>query len=431
MNNTKLATQFRKYADNLQRKADEIRNRDFKPNTVRRANMMAIALQEADRLEAIAAKLRAMADAAEAGTLPETLRNVRTKAQVEDLYIALGTAKWDAIRANAAQDDGKPVTEEQILKYARLPQPVLERRQIEQLLKWTEGVKGLAKARKDLERLLKLPQDLLPVGNYLQAVDTLVKVADKKKEQGHKDIETRWIKERIARAKRMASIFNGRMPTVDEYRKLLVDFLNIGGQVEGQKPDRKIKEMELQLVGRNIPGYFPTPKSVVEKMLEKADIKPGMKVLEPSAGKGNIADAIKEKHSDAVLEVVEYQQVLRDILEAKGHKLVGVDFLKYNGGQYDRILMNPPFEHGQDIDHVRHAYELLKPGGRLVAIMCEGSFNRSDRKATEFREWLASVGGWSEKLPDGAFKDSERPTGVATRLVVIDKPLENLEADAA
>ena len=31
--------------------------------------------------------------------------------------------------------------------------------------------------------------------------------------------------------------------------------------------------------------------------------------------------------------------------------------------------MNPPFTHHQDIDHVRHAYDLLDAGGVLVAIM--------------------------------------------------------------
>ena len=84
--------------------------------------------------------------------------------------------------------------------------------------------------------------------------------------------------------------------------------------------------------------------------------------------------------------------------------------------------MNPPFENGQDMDHVQHAFRLLKEGGRVVAIMSEGPFFRSDTKADSFRKWLAEVEGQSEKLPEGSFKDSFRSTGVNTRLVVIDKP---------
>ena len=69
--------------------------------------------------------------------------------------------------------------------------------------------------------------------------------------------------------------------------------------------------------------------------------------------------------------------------------------VKKNGGNsgYDRIVMNPPFSDRRDVEHVQHAYELLKPGGRLVAIMGEGSFFGSDKKAVAFREWLESVGG--------------------------------------
>jgi len=46
---------------------------------------------------------------------------------------------------------------------------------------------------------------------------------------------------------------------------------------------------------------------------------------------------------------------------------------------------------------------LLRPGGKLVAIMSEEPFYRSDRKATDFRDWLADVGGESEKNPADAF----------------------------
>ncbi len=85
--------------------------------------------------------------------------------------------------------------------------------------------------------------------------------------------------------------------------------------------------------------------------------------------------------------------------------------------------MNPPFSNRQDAEHVRHAYELLRPNGRIVAIMGEGVFFGSDKKAVEFREWLESVGGTSEKLPDNSFMDSSLPvnTGVNARMVIIDK----------
>jgi len=85
--------------------------------------------------------------------------------------------------------------------------------------------------------------------------------------------------------------------------------------------------------------------------------------------------------------------------------------------------MNPPFENSADIDHVRHAYELLSVGGRLVSVMCKGPFFRSDAKSREFREWLDGLDHEVEELPEDAFQGVEafRQTGVQTCLVTIDK----------
>ena len=105
--------------------------------------------------------------------------------------------------------------------------------------------------------------------------------------------------------------------------------------------------------------------------------------------------------------------------------LVGIEKRGALSG-YDRILMNPPFSNRRDAEHVRHAYTLLRPGGRLVAIMGEGVFFGQDAKAKEFRDWLDEVDGTSEKLPEGTFNEPTLPvnTGVNARMVVIDKGVE-------
>ncbi len=53
--------------------------------------------------------------------------------------------------------------------------------------------------------------------------------------------------------------------------------------------------------------------------------------------------------------------------------------------------------------------------------MSESPFFRTDKKSTDFRDWLDTVGS-SEKLPEGSFKDALKTTGVNTRIVTIDKP---------
>jgi len=119
-------------------------------------------------------------------------------------------------------------------------------------------------------------------------------------------------------------------------------------------------------------------------------------------------------------------------VEAKGFNVVGQDFMEL-AGEYDRIIMNPPFSNRRDAEHVQHAYGLLKPGGRIVAIMGEGVFFGQDKRAQAFRDWLDEVGGTSEQLEEGTFLDSSLPvnTGANARLVVIDKSASDGLPDGA
>lgn len=209
--------------------------------------------------------------------------------------------------------------------------------------------------------------------------------------------------------------------SLPELRAALREYLPLKTAADKEDP---VKKAERDLKGKDIPGFFPTPRPAVEEMLDRADIQPGHMVLEPSAGKGDILDAIRERHPDAQTHALEYNSTLRDILQKKGHNVVGNDALDHVG-QYDRIVMNPPFEQGADREHVRHQFDHhLAPGGRMVAIMSEGPFSRSQKADQEFREWLESVGGVHEPMPEGSFagNDAFRKTGVRTRMVTIDKP---------
>ena len=220
--------------------------------------------------------------------------------------------------------------------------------------------------------------------------------------------------EKLSRLARM----NVESPS--EYRQMLREFAQL--RELAKEPD-KVKTKELEMVGRKNDGldFFPTSEPVIEDMLQVADIKEGMTVLEPSAGWGHIAEQIRGQGVEP--DVVEISGDRRELLELKGFELAGYDFLEYDKGDYDRILMNPPFSDRRDAQHIQHAYDLLKDGGRLVAIAGEGVFFGKDKKAGEFNEWLESVGGYSEKLPEGSFNDPSLPvnTGVNARMIIIDK----------
>jgi protein-L-isoaspartate O-methyltransferase len=161
------------------------------------------------------------------------------------------------------------------------------------------------------------------------------------------------------------------------------------------------------------PQLFPTPQEIAQQMAEYLELEPGMNVLEPSAGTGNLITALREVYGGSyVLTAVEINGKLADLLETgmQVDDIHRADFLAWSGGPFDRIIMNPPFENGSDIKHIRHALGMLKDGGVLVALCANGS-----RQREAFKE---EAGQW-EDLPAGSFK--AQGTGVNVALMVLRK----------
>lgn len=177
-------------------------------------------------------------------------------------------------------------------------------------------------------------------------------------------------------------------------------------------------------------GCFYTPPELAQRVVELAEIEPGMSVLEPSAGQAGIADFVPVTCNLTCVEILEEnrQILLNRTFSFKwlSYKVIHADFLKLEPNPaslspiYDRVVMNPPFAPRQiEIDHVLHAWKFLKPGGRLVSIMSAGVLFRENKKTVSFREMLDQYGHY-ERNPEGSFKVSG--TGVRTITVIMDKP---------
>ncbi len=155
-----------------------------------------------------------------------------------------------------------------------------------------------------------------------------------------------------------------------------------------------------------------TPVPLAEKMLTAANLNEDSRVLEPEAGIGYIADEVKKvtPHVDCI----EIGYDFRELLELKGHHLIGCNFLEQEQQPvYDAVLMNPPFS--AEYDHIRHAYGFLKPGGVLVAVCSNRvAHPASMRKDTAFQEWLAATDYQLEET-DAKFE----MTGASSALLII------------
>ena len=175
-------------------------------------------------------------------------------------------------------------------------------------------------------------------------------------------------------------------------------------------------------------GYFPTPPELVARMIELAELDFKHMILEPSAGQGHIADEIcsttgLHPHEIMICEVLPENI---SILRKKEYVVEELEFfaladeLKSNKMDFDRILMNPPFEKQADIGHVTTAFNLLADGGVLIAIISSGVLFRENKKTTEFRESiLDKYAVLIENNLDGSFKSSG--TGVNTVMIKLVK----------
>jgi len=159
---------------------------------------------------------------------------------------------------------------------------------------------------------------------------------------------------------------------------------------------------------------FFTPSALAADIVAAARIRPGMLVLEPSAGGGAIAR--EARVAGGVVMCIELDAFLASALRADNFDVITDDFLAMRPMPlYERVVMNPPFANGQDVAHVSQALRWLIPGGRLVAVMGAG-FSTSEKKAASaLRVHVLALGGTIEDLPEASFEES----GTAVRTVLV------------
>jgi hypothetical protein len=179
-------------------------------------------------------------------------------------------------------------------------------------------------------------------------------------------------------------------------------------------------------------NFFPTPKYLIDKMLEEYKEKPLPKnILEPSAGKGDIIEYINQKtdnsnnHNIFCYELVPELQL---ILKQKRCKLLGDNFLNHNPKiNFDLIIMNPPFDRG--VNHILHAWDILKRGGKIIALLNKHTYyNPYNSYRSKFKTLIDQFGK-IENLGQAFNKNAERSAKVDVILVTITKKKDRYYQD--
>lgn len=411
-------SKMRELAQKMRDKAEAELDKPRQDNTARRARM-ADSARDAMRQEIeFANTFEKIADAIDSGEA-KALNRLSTKADLARLESAYRVAKYRAARA-LSKDENK-ITSKEAAQHAEIgiTRHYMNDRQVSEL-KPSDYSKA-TKAGANLKEFFRRHKsgDKIDISRWEKEVQILPEIISDTYTTRSMVSDLRDYKsmEKLIGDSNLAEVF----AELDNAKT---------GSAKVESAAETLKREERDLVQRTkIEGFFPTPEKTVERMIDEASIKEGMRVLEPSAGIGSIADKIREAGVEP--QVGEYSPTLSQHLEKKGYNVISSDFMELpKSEKFDRIIMNPPFERMQDVDHVMKAYEHLAEDGRIVAITSESPFFRSDKKAVEFRDWLDKVGGYSEKLPEGTFKESLRQTGVATRLVIIDKMREKALEEA-
>ena len=176
---------------------------------------------------------------------------------------------------------------------------------------------------------------------------------------------------------------------------------------------------------------YPTPDSLVAKMLSKVDFrnKQVKNILEPSAGLGHIIDYINKdlnRYKSYNISAIEIDNKCRNQLLLKNINVIDSDFLLYNGlEQFDLIIANFPFSDGDK--HLHKAIDIMFSGQIVCLINAETIKNPFSNSRQDLVQKLKRLNASIEFI-ENAFIDAERKTGVEVALIYIQK-YQNVETE--
>jgi hypothetical protein len=389
-------------ADRMDGRADDVESKDRNLNTARRVGIAERALEGARETRQMAGTLRNHA-AALASRLAAHLDRIRWRTHAETLDRLLRRADWQ-------------------VEKAIYPWPEVNRGVLRDVIAKLDGTKGYTMLARRVRRIAKEDElarhgEHTTLFNSHHAANLLIELyTGVRRHCASYDAER--IKWALGDYRRMKLM---KLESLPELRAAMRE--HIGRRASLPAESEALRLVKSLVASGMVRGYVPTPRDVAELMLVHGDPQPGMLALEPQIGDGQLAAVLAEKHPDVPILGIEINERLSTLAQRRGFEVVTKDFLSVTPEpRFDLILSNPPFHDGLDGEHIQHEYKFLtRDTGRLVSVVNERIFHRQDRKAIDFRAWLADVGGEDFELPEGSFLESDVPTDWDARLVVIDQ----------
>ena len=135
--------------------------------------------------------------------------------------------------------------------------------------------------------------------------------------------------------------------------------------------------------------FYTTPPETVRALLDNFDgISSGDRILEPSAGNGQIIRVLREYGYDNRIDAVELRPEEQATLETLADSVTIGSFFDYDPGLgYDVIIGNPPYS--MALEFINKSLELLHPGGLLIFLL-RTNFLESEKRFRWWQEHLIS-----------------------------------------
>lgn len=167
-------------------------------------------------------------------------------------------------------------------------------------------------------------------------------------------------------------------------------------------------------------AFYATPKSVVDALVRDLRVEPTSRVLEPSAGEGAIVDALLR--FGCVVDAVEIDPGRVSRIRANPRlTVIPANFLRLAPrAEYDAVVMNPPFCGTHWMEHVVHAFEFLRPGGVLRAVLPATAEVAETAKHEAFRAWASKRASSSWRMFTSLPSESFASSGTRISTVILE-----------
>ena len=195
-----------------------------------------------------------------------------------------------------------------------------------------------------------------------------------------------------------------------DLRAHIINLLDEGGMLDEQKTYQVFETPpELAAIICELGG--------VSQFFRTRNSYSAVRILEPSAGSGNLIRAVMNVTNRAARRFTVYEirnepaEQLRQLLEGEAYNFDRADFLQVKPVQFDLVIMNPPFANGQEIEHVAHAMKFVSSPfdgqSMLLSVMSSAVLSNQQNKYKTFRSELKYYNHEFIELPRNSFKSSD------------------------